>query len=256
MSAPPPTDTGEHCALASCKQADFLPLQCPHCAQRLCGAHVAPSAHLCPVDPAQRSLSPAELEASRAEGARTGPELRDLLPDPKRHKREEQGMSEEERARRARQQAALDKFRQVKGRGKDSPPAATASQPVQPRKLNPALELARLKGRAAPLDPKHVKRPGDVPMPDRLFMKVQYGQEDAVVREVWAAKSVSAGKALDLLSDTFKVTNENNVTKDPSKLLSLALPGDPLTRVDLAKPLKEQVANGGSVLLLKGHVWP
>ncbi|GAA5823086.1 hypothetical protein JCM3770_007091 [Rhodotorula araucariae] len=255
MSAPPPCDTGEHCALASCKQADFLPLQCPHCAQRLCGAHITPSAHACPADPALRSLSPAELAAGGPDGDRTGPELRDLLPDPKRHKRDEVVVSEEERARRARQQAALDKFRQVKGRSKDAS-AAVGTQLTPAKKLSPALELARLKGRATPLDPKHVKRPGDVPMPDRVFLRAQFEQEGTTIREVWAAKSVSAGKALDLLAELFKVTNENNLTKDPSKLLSLALPGEPLRRLVLASPLGEQVANGGNILLLKGHPWP
>lgn len=73
------------------------------------------------------------------------------------------------------------------------------------------------------------------------------------------------------------MTNDNNATTDPSKvrssalqrmslraeltgfasqLLSLGLPSDPPTRLTLAEPLSAQVANGGTVQLYKGFLWP
>ncbi|GAA6034916.1 hypothetical protein JCM8097_009364 [Rhodosporidiobolus ruineniae] len=255
-SAPPPTDTGTHCALPSCGAADFLPLQCPYCSLRFCRAHSPPSSHACTVDPALTTLSLAD--AKRTASTPSGPELKELLPDPKRHKREEVALSPEETAKRERQQAALEKLRASLAKQK----IATAGGAGPAKKpLSPALELMQLRKRAKPADPKHVKREGDVAVLDRVYLTVRYmdGEtgEEKGKQEVWVAKTISAGKALDLFADLFKLNNQNNTTTDPLKLLSLASPStDPPTRIILAEPLSAQVANAGSVLLLKGFPWP
>lgn len=179
MAAPPPTDTGKHCALAACRLADFLPLECPHCHHPFCSAHVAPPAHACPSDPHLDQLDPPS--------SRTGPELRDLLPDPNRHQRPAfQVPSPEATALRAKQLAALDAFKAA-SRPKTQPPAS-AAQPATRKSSGPVVELMRLKARAAPLDPRHARRPGDVPLPERVFLHAQLGHDGATVRPLWAAK--------------------------------------------------------------------
>ncbi|EGU12665.1 hypothetical protein RTG_01215 [Rhodotorula toruloides ATCC 204091] len=256
MASAPPAELGAHCSLPSCNALDFLPIVCLHCSASFCGRHAPPSSHSCPSDPSTSSLSPDELDASRADDQ---PSFRSLLPDPKRHKRETSEPSEEERVKKEGQQAALAKLKASFAKGK----AGTTSTPPTPsataKKPNPTLDLMRLKGRAVPADPKHVKRAGDVPMSDRLFLKVQHAKvaaKEPDVREVWVSKDITAGKALDLFADLFKVTNDNNATTDPSKLLSLGLPDDPPTRLTLSEPLSAQVANGGTVQLYKGILWP
>lgn len=188
MASAPPAVLGAHCSLPSCNALDFLPIVCPHCSAPFCGRHAPPSSHSCPSDPSTSSLSPDELDASRADDQ---PSFRSLLPDPKRHKRETSEPSEEERVKKEGQQAALAKLKASFAKGK----AGTTSTPPTPsataKKPNPTLDLMRLKGRAVPADPKHVKRAGDVPMSDRLFLKVQHAKvaaKEPDVREVWVSK--------------------------------------------------------------------
>ncbi|GAA5887444.1 hypothetical protein JCM6882_002532 [Rhodosporidiobolus microsporus] len=258
-SAPPPSDIGTHCTLPSCNALDFLPLVCTHCAHLFCRQHASPTAHACAADPATKGLT-AEERLSTA-GVQRGPELRELLPDPKRHKREEVALSEEEQAKKAKQAEALEKLMASLAKGKSG--GGVPSAPAK-KKVNPAVELMKLKQRAKPADPKHVKREGDVPVLERVYLTVRYqeGQEgeEKGMKEVWVAKTITAGKALDLFADLFKANNQNNTTTDPSKLLSLAVPSastpDSPTRLVLPTLFSSQVTNGGSVLLLKGYPWP
>lgn len=190
MSAPPPLDTGTHCALASCGTSDFLPLTCAACSRAFCREHAAPSAHDCPAGPDNAVLPAADLVKH---AGNYGPELRELLPDRDRVKRASEAVqvSDEERVKRARQQSALDKLRQAAEAKKD-----TAQTPPKPaaavKKVSPVLELARLKGRAVPADPKHVKRAGDVAMADRHFLTVRYarsaGDAGEDTQDVWVAR--------------------------------------------------------------------
>ncbi|GAA5821508.1 hypothetical protein JCM11251_004657 [Rhodosporidiobolus azoricus] len=258
-AAPPPDNIGTHCSLSSCNNLDFLPIICKHCAAPFCSAHFPPSSHACVADPTLHQLTEEERRAS--EGRERGPELRELLPDPKRHKREEVVISEEEQAKKRKQAEALNKLKATLA-ARAGPEAAAGS--ATKKKVNPVVELMKLKQRAKPADPKHVKRAGDVPMAERVYLTVRYqegqgAKEENGAKEVWVAKTISAGKALDLFADLFKVNNQNNTSTDPSKLLSLALPSssssDKLTRLDLSSFLSSQVKNGGSLVLLKGYSW-
>ncbi|GAA5976717.1 hypothetical protein JCM11641_005671 [Rhodosporidiobolus odoratus] len=257
-AAPPPRDIGTHCALPSCSSLDFLPLRCSHCASLFCQTHASPSSHACPSDPSLSTLT-AE-HARRAASERSGPEFKDLLPDPKRHKSIKAGaaLSPEEAAKKDKQQAALEKLRAALA--KKLPPIG-AGGGATVKKVNPALELMKLKQRAKPGDPRHVKREGDVSAVDRLYLTVRLLEgedgEEKGLKEFWVSRAITAGKALDLFADHFRLNNINNATSDPTKLLSLASPAsDPPTRLILSDLLSKQVTNGGSVLLLKGFSWP
>ncbi|GAA6000289.1 hypothetical protein JCM10207_007942 [Rhodosporidiobolus poonsookiae] len=251
-SAPPPADIGTHCAVPACNALDFLPLVCPHCSSAFCSPHAPPSAHACAADPSLRILTAATRSAS-------GPELRELLA--KRYKREEATLTPEEVAWKEKQQAAMDKLRASMSKSKAATGAkggaSTSTGAATAKKVSPAIELMKLKQRAKPADPKHVKREGDVPMAERVFLTVRFEEE---VREVWVSKAVTAGKALDLCANLFGLNNQNASTRDPAKLLSLAMPAansdsDPPTRLALPELLSKQVPNGGKVLLLKGYAW-
>ncbi|GAA5880012.1 hypothetical protein JCM1840_005289 [Sporobolomyces johnsonii] len=258
---PPPADLGTHCSLASCNTLDFLPLRCPHCALEFCRHHAPPAEHHCANVQQLRNKDAAGTEAG--EGRKDGPELRELLPDPKRHKLAHgaaegtgTGTGAEEEAKRAKQAAALaalkKSFDGVKKKAGTGAPSGAKS------KVNPTLELMKLKQRAKGADPR--KRDGDVPMLERLYLTVRLleGQErvEKGTKEVWVQKTVTGGRALDLFADLFKLSNVNNTTSDPAKLLVLALPSDPPTRIALADPLSSSISNGGAVLLLRGAGLP
>ncbi|POY72687.1 hypothetical protein BMF94_4516 [Rhodotorula taiwanensis] len=274
-----------HCALPTCRTLDFLPLTCPHCSRSFCREHASPTAHACPSDPALARVSSEEL--ARA-GHESRIEVRDLLPDPKRHKSLHVNQDDPARqAVKAKQVAALDKLRASFSKGKTAN-ATTASgttasgSSAAPKPPNPALELMRLKQKAVPADPKHTKRPGDVSMPDRLYFTLAFvdsdGSRRADVKSVWIAKTISAGKALDLFADLFKVDNVNNTTTDPAKVcqspsallhhfvvqvrspydvqrLSLLIDQESPAALVLPQTMEGQIANGGALLLRRGpHV--
>ncbi|BGP14363.1 hypothetical protein JCM10213_004490 [Rhodosporidiobolus nylandii] len=258
MTAPPPPNVGTHCAFPTCKALDFLPLQCPFCHSAFCKLHASPAAHSCTSDPSLHSLT--LDEAKRTASQAGGPELKDLLPDPKRHKREDVEVSAADQAKRDTQQAALEKLRARLAKQKSSAAPASGAAGAGEKKVSPTVALMKLKQRAKPADPKHEKRQGDVPVLERVYLAVKLlegeGAEEKDMREVWVSKTISAGKALDLFAALFKLNNVNNATSDPAKLLSLASPAsDPPTRLVLSEPLSAQVPNGGSVLLLKGFPW-
>ena len=126
-------------------------------------------------------------------------EVRDLLPDPKRHKSHDDGdAATSDPAKlelKAKQTAALAKLRASFGdKKKASGPttSATTAGAAKPKPANPALELMRLKQRAVPADPKHVKKPRDVSMVDRLFLNVSFVDADGTRRgdekAVWVSK--------------------------------------------------------------------
>ncbi|GAA5865667.1 hypothetical protein JCM3774_004957 [Rhodotorula dairenensis] len=252
-----------HCALVSCRTLDFLPLTCPHCASTFCRHHASPSAHACPRDPSQQRVEPGTLP--RPQG-RDRVEVRDLLPDPKRHKangdRDDPAMATDpaQLERKAKQAAALAKLRASFGGKERSGQTSGTAIPTRAKPANPALELMRLKQRAVAADPKHLKRPGDVSMADRVYFHVSYtdaeGARCGEAKPVWISETTSVGRALDLFADLFKVNNINNSTADPTKLLTLAVDQDPPVKLVLPDPLAGQVPNGGRVVLLKGHTWP
>ncbi|GAA5915164.1 hypothetical protein JCM5296_007237, partial [Sporobolomyces johnsonii] len=221
---PPPADLGTHCSLASCNTLDFLPLRCTHCALEFCRHHAPPAAHHCANDAPALLLQLRSKDAAgteTGEGRKDGPELRELLPDPKRHKPAHgaaEGTGAEEQAKRAKQAAALAALKKSFDGVKKK--AGTGAPPGAKSKVNPTLELMKLKQRAKGADPR--KRDGDVPMLERLYVTVRLleGQErvEKGTKEVWVQKTVTGGRALDLFADLFKLSNVNNTTSDPAKV--------------------------------------
>lgn len=184
-----------HCALPSCRTLDFLPLTCRHCSSTFCRQHANPDAHACPQNPSMFTVERENLP--RDGNHRDRIEVRDLLPDPKRHKAHDEDAATSDPAKlqvKAKQTAALAKLRASFGdKKKESGPTTSATAGAAKSKpANPALELMRLKQRAVPADPRHVKKPGDVSMVDRLFLNVSFVDADGTRRSdekpVWVSK--------------------------------------------------------------------
>ncbi|GAA6009205.1 hypothetical protein JCM11491_004226 [Sporobolomyces phaffii] len=267
----PPSDVGTHCSLSSCNALDLLPIPCTYCAAPFCRHHSSPSAHACSREPSLNIVDPSLVKTPR-----DGPELRDLLPDAKRS-RLSTGAHAPPRgptdAPLSKQQLALAALKRSID-AKKQPSTATTSATTSPngtidkagggggkaastkeKKVNPTLELMRLTQRAKGADPR--KRDGDVPMLDRWYLYVKFvdgsAQTEPETKPVWVQKTVSAGKALDLFADLFRLVNKNHLARtEPAKRLNLALPTAPQDPVNLAHRIDSVVSNGGTILLLRG----
>ncbi|KAK4058461.1 AN1-type zinc finger protein 1 [Microbotryomycetes sp. JL221] len=93
-------------------------------------------------------------------------------------------------------------------------------------------------------------------MEDRLYLTVELRQGDELAgrseREFYLAKTLTAGRALDLFAKSFGVTNANNTSLDPSKLLVLVSDTEPQAPIDNSAQLGAVVENGGRILLCRG----
>ncbi|GAA5932422.1 uncharacterized protein JCM15063_001219 [Sporobolomyces koalae] len=248
---PPPAHDGTHCSLASCSRLDFLPLECPHCHCLFCQHHASPSTHKCHSESAGSGIAKEQASTSRA-----GPELRELLPDAKRHKlttgsHATHSTNETPSTKQALALAALKKSIDAKKQQQTSTaPAGNGNA------TNPKIALMLLKQRAKPADPR--KKEGDVPILERLYLRVRFveGQDrlEKGVKEVWVSKSVTAGKVLDLAADLFQLTNVNNLANaDPSKRLTLASSSSiSPEQIDLAARIDSVVSNGSVLFLCRG----
>ncbi|KAL8287084.1 hypothetical protein RQP46_004090 [Phenoliferia psychrophenolica] len=204
---------GQACSLASCKDLDFLPFTCSHCQGVFCRVHALPaSLHACPADPSTTIVV----------GHKFADKFNDLLPDPNRRVTDRDDAAKERDSKRDAARAVLEKnFGKAKvaklGGAKD----ASAPAAPKPKHANPIIELMRLKQRAGQGDPR--KSAGDVPMDQRMYWTTYFFECESGERvekgkkELWMPKSTSAGKALDLLADHFKLQNVNNLGPDPAK---------------------------------------
>lgn len=186
----PPTLGSTPCAHPSCHTHSFLPHLCA-CALSFCPTHAfPPAAHACTAAPSASALR--DNIALPAERGRFEHKFRDLLPDPER--RVDRSVDEAERDERRRRAAEVlarhEEAVAAKARvaakpkaGDVAEPAASGSQltaapKVAGRKaLSPAIELARLKGKAKAAEPRRV----NVEVGERWYLNVVYreGPEQA-----------------------------------------------------------------------------
>ena len=192
MSSPTPFHLGSHCSLTSCSTLDFLPLHCSHCYLLYCKLHSTPSSHDCPNDPSLNSSTRSlPLGETRT---RDGPELKELLPDPKRGRIERrEGGGEEKKS--SKQELALEALKKrIDAKKAQSTTIGTKGgigvEQDKEKKVNPIIRLMKLKQRAKSADPR--KREGDVAMGERLYLTVKLVEgermEDKGFKEVWIQK--------------------------------------------------------------------
>ncbi|GAA5838377.1 hypothetical protein JCM3766R1_005530 [Sporobolomyces carnicolor] len=262
QSSVPPTDIGTHCALPTCNALDFLPIECAYCSSRYCRQHATPSSHQCTADPASSSNIPSSSSttSTSAVTTRTGPELKDLLPDAKRNKlstgAHSAALSDAGKPLSKQQLALAALKKSIDARkGESKQPAGGSRGGAKVKNASSAIELMKLKQRATSADPR--RRDGDVAMTDRWYMAVKLvdgaAASETSTREVWLRKDVSGGKALDLFADLFKVSNVNHLANaSPPERLFLTASSQPATPLDLSARIDALVANGSTIVLLRG----
>ncbi|GAA5950067.1 hypothetical protein JCM3765_004181 [Sporobolomyces pararoseus] len=257
-TSPPPSDLGTHCSLSSCNALDFLPIKCTHCLSLFCRHHAPPSSHSCPVDPTLSSNNSSSNSSTGTTTTRTGPELKELLPDAKRNNLttgvHAEGKSDSTAKPLTKQQLALASLKKsIDAKKSNSTTAGTGNGTtgMKEKKVNPTIELMKLKHRAKGADPR--KKDRDVPMLERWYLSVKL--VDGQARKEFG--TTSGGKVLDLLADLFQVSNVNHLANhDPSKHLTLALPANPTTNLDLSARIDALISNGSTILLCRGVVSP
>lgn len=205
QSSVPPTDIGTHCALPTCNALDFLPIECAYCSSRYCRQHATPSSHQCTADPASSSNIPSSSSttSTSAVTTRTGPELKDLLPDAKRNKlstgAHSAALSDAGKPLSKQQLALAALKKSIDARkGESKQPAGGSRGGAKVKNASSAIELMKLKQRATSADPR--RRDGDVAMTDRWYMAVKLvdgaAASETSTREVWLRKVSIAYRTL------------------------------------------------------------
>ncbi|KAI0303457.1 hypothetical protein B0F90DRAFT_1374667 [Multifurca ochricompacta] len=225
---------GAHCSLPSCHKLDLLPILC-HCDQQFCKDHIFPDTHHCPVDPSKalRDASPALQTLQRCAFASCNkPSLDAFVGDSAGNEGRTSALCQRcnlgycASHRDASQHtcpvsepisapknevahALLVKHfpSAVATSSNGSASTPTRKVPNDPKKLAQLqkVELMKMRHRALPADPKD--KPGSIGVDQRLHVKVSWeGDREAAAEKVfWFRKTVSTGKAIDLLSRHFNV---------------------------------------------------
>jgi len=244
---------GQHCAF--CQRLDFLPHPCPHCHLIHCSEHAQPSSHSCSFDPSSRRVDPTQCgEKSSTIG--------DLFPDRNYVSEPPPKSAEDEIKAKLKLEALAILKRNFPKAG--SAPKVSSNKPIKSKSR--VIELSRLRNRATSGDPR--KRPGDVPMSERLHLvvkAVQVGDEnERKICEVFFAKNTNVGKVIDLVASRLDVENVNN-SPDRSKHLHLFVPEQSETTTDSSPNgvilstthslAQSNVIDGSDVWLVKGTDW-
>jgi len=164
------SDAGTHCSV--CSALDFLPFKCARCGLCFCKQHASlagPNAHEC-------------LKAPTIDVSESSPIVYDsfqsLLPNRSRPPNIEP--SEEELAKQAKKQAALDLLHENFPSTAGASSGKAATQPAKP--INSKVALMKLKQRAKPADPK--RNASNVLLKDRRFFTVTDASSGKIA-DVW-----------------------------------------------------------------------
>ncbi|KAJ2933957.1 hypothetical protein H1R20_g3120, partial [Candolleomyces eurysporus] len=233
-------DIGAHCAVASCNVRDFLPIACK-CNNLYCRDHISPDLHSCTeiheYDPSQSSGLP-KLRRCDIEGCNK-PSLFAFttVPDretcdkcrkafcvdhryPDTHACAPVEPDNAPSASSSSARALLEKnfgSRLSSSSKAKAPSLSKKKVPTDPVKLAQyqKVQLMKMRHSAVPVDPKD--KGVSLPPDQRLTLNVVYEKTE---KPFWFRRSMSTGKAVDLLSAQFKAPSSS---VRPLPYMSLAL---------------------------------
>ncbi|KAJ2917633.1 hypothetical protein MD484_g2764, partial [Candolleomyces efflorescens] len=258
-------DVGAHCTVSSCNVRDFLPIACK-CNNLYCRDHISPDLHLCAAiheyDPSQSS-GLAKLRRCDFEGCNKS-SLFAFTAEPERetcdkcrkafcvdHRYPDTHICipvepDNPSASSSSARALLEKNFGSKLSSSSKNKTLSLSKkkvPTDPVKLAQyqKVQLMKMRHSAVPADPKD--KGVSLPPDQRLTMNVMYEQTE---KSFWFRKSMSTGKAVDLLSTQFKAASSSN----PVQLLSSDPTGEITKPLRNDLPLAEQAQDGGTLLLV------
>lgn len=182
---------GTHCSLTTCSSLDFLPIKCSLCLKTFCKDHSTPSNNSTSTTHSCNSI---DNSRNNVKGNKFDDKFNDLLPDVNRGLGED--YDEKEREKLKRKVAAQDLIK--KNFGSKVPSASSSIETVSTTsakkkiKVNPVIELMKLKQRAKQGDPR--KSTGEISMEQRVYFKVIYLEQEGEaaveksMKELWLPK--------------------------------------------------------------------
>eukprot|EP01138_Halocafeteria_seosinensis_P012342 gb/GECG01012611.1/.p1 GENE.gb/GECG01012611.1/~~gb/GECG01012611.1/.p1 ORF type:complete len:286 (+),score=41.52 gb/GECG01012611.1/:1-858(+) len=246
-------DVGKQCALESCTQHDFMPIQCEYCKQFFCENHYTLDGHQCASVP-EFDLSQREkdeinarvfqramdaIQRSREESEKLDSSVASTPSEFQRGTRAPQGRKRASEMLRAAREREAKKFGSSVADTTGSAIANASSKEVSERQSNekPMSEAAKkrkqkvavMKIKTKAYAPKHIAES------DRVYFGLKLDEStgfnsanstpgyDPKLQQVniCLSRAWQIGKAIDYVSEKTGVENVNNSTTDKSRLLSL-----------------------------------
>ncbi|XP_043239838.1 AN1-type zinc finger protein 1-like [Amphibalanus amphitrite] len=207
---------GEQCGLASCRQLDFLPIACQHCARSFCRDHASADAHGCDKrpEPAQADLSSnTRIYACHVSGCGAAELTPVVCPDCGRgcclaHRHPAGHGCAAWQAQQADAARRLPEFQRAAAlqaeRLSAAPVVVNSGRSERARKTARQVQLMRLKQRAAGA--------GSVPLADRRYLLLVAPGGRGAPRPVFVSRRWTLGRAVDALADLCGASNNNDRT--------------------------------------------
>lgn len=259
-------ELGAQCALESCNERDFLPIQCS-CLKLFCRFHISPDSHGCAAarQPATTKSQPGLV--TRPKCAFPGCNKPSLIISPPMT---DQADSGEERAAAAwssfcvdhrHEKSSLlsgtsdgdnhvpvqDLARHLPVHSSCTPVAVrSAKLPTDPAKLAhlQKVNMMKMRHKAVPGDPKDK---GSIPVGQRLHVNVRYEADGSKESILWFRRSIVVGRILDLLASHFNIPSSKVLTLSLHKIPPVD-DGEPLA-LQNHQPLGEQIDDGSHLVL-------
>ncbi|KAF9066823.1 hypothetical protein BDP27DRAFT_1329807 [Rhodocollybia butyracea] len=252
-------NVGKSCYV--CSQVDFLPISCPSCHNIFCQHHIQIAAHSCSaVDRTEptRSFTNKILRCSL--GGCKNPSLnaygllsstptctvcQDWFCAEHREATSHSCSPKEEPSIPVKNETARTLL------AKNFPLIASSKTPVTRRTAKPTdpiklaqyhkLELMKLRQRASPVDPRLQR--SALPTDKRRFFKASLNGK--VTKDLWIERTVTAGKAFDLLASQFGIPDAE---ADKYQLFGLSDNEEKQVPLQYDKPFADQVGDGEEVI--------
>lgn len=191
---------GTHCSLTTCSALDFLPIKCSLCQKIFCKDHSTSSNTSTSTSHSCNSI---DNSRNNVKGNKFDEKFNDLLPDVNRGLGEEYDEKEREKLKRkaAAQELIKKNFGSKLASTSSSIDISNTTSVKKKMKVNPVIELMKLKQRAKQGDPR--KSTGEIPMDQRVYFQVIYLEQEGEVaveismKELWLSK-VSSNQSLAL----------------------------------------------------------
>lgn len=258
-------DLGAHCALESCNERDFLPIQC-NCLKLFCRFHISPDSHSCAAarQPATTKSQPGLVTRPKCVFPGCNKSCLTISPPTT-----DQADSGEERAaawssfcvdHRHEKSSLLpgksdgdnhapvrDLVRHVPVHSSCTPVAVRSTKlPTDPAKLAhlQKVNMMKMRHKAVPGDPKDK---GSVSVGQRIHVNVRYDTDGSKEGIFWFRRSIVVGRVLDLLSSHFNIPSSKVSTLTLHKIPPVD-DGEPLT-LQNHQPLAEQIDDASHLVL-------
>ena len=206
-------DIGKHCSMESCKQLDFLPVECDKCGLIFCKIHYAYVAHNCKVYTQACSEAALKIEKIRYNCSTSGCDKSELVavvcPFCKlnfclqhRHPQDHDCQHVDDKKHKMIKTSQLvDNILKNAEKASQSGKKPIKNMSAKAKATAARVSLMRIKQKAV----------GDegLPQEQRIYLRIQHPPLSELC--IFLDKEWSVGKSIDVIADKLKVENKNNM---------------------------------------------